>query len=178
MCHSWKRNLSNQLLWQTNKKKTQGPERGTNLSKVTQQWEEWGQEPRSSASFSPPLHGFLERVGFSWQLPGTRRQMGKWVGKIHKEGFRTHEWEILDNLSFFSEVMEMVKRGRIKCSISGKCSPDTHKRYHFPWGFVLSNCFYCTGFEPRANQKSPRALRWAEFTPPRAPAMLLPCQGN
>lgn len=72
----------------------------------------------------PPLHCLLKRVGFSWQLPGTGRQMGESVGKIPKEGFRAHEWEIPDNLSFLSEVTE---RGRIKCGISGKYSPDTHQ---------------------------------------------------
>lgn len=34
--------------------------------------------------------------------------------------------------------MEMVKRGRINCSISGKHSPDTHKRYHILGVFILS----------------------------------------
>ena len=125
MCHSQKEPYPTHFF---DEPKNQGPETGSNLSKVTQQREEWGQELRSSASFSPPPNSFLERVGFSWQLPDTRRQMGMWAGKIHKEGFRAHEWEILDNLSFLSEVTEMVKRGRTKGNIFGKHYPDTHKR--------------------------------------------------
>ena len=145
----------NYLTHSFDKQRNQGPGRGSNLSEVTQQWEEWGQELRSSASLAPPSNGFLKRVGFSWHLPGTRRQMGKWVGRMHEERFRAHEWEILDNPSFLSEVIEMVKRGRIKCNIFGKCSPDTHKRYHFLWDFILSNCFSCTGLEPVKTRKAP-----------------------
>lgn len=147
-----KGNLSNPILWQT---KQPRPREGSDLSKVTQQWAEWGQEPLCPASFPPPLSGFLERVGFSWQLPGTGRQMGKWEGKIHKEGFRAHEWEILDNVSFLSEVLEMVKRNRIQCNISGKCFSDTHGRHCFLCIFILSNCFCCIGLEPVKPRKAP-----------------------
>lgn len=50
--------------------------------------------------------------------------------------------------------MEIVKRGRSKCSISGKRSPDTHKRYHFLWVFISSNHFYCIGLEPVKTRKA------------------------
>ena len=149
--------------------KNQGPETGNNLSKVTQQLEEWGQELRSSASFSPPPDSFLERVAFSWQLPDTRRQMGMWAGKNHKEGFRAHEWEILDKLSFLSEVMEMVKRGRTKGSIFGKRYPDTHKREPLSLSLHFEQLFSLHWIWTSANHKSPSALPGAEFSPLRTP---------
>lgn len=64
-----------------------------------------------------------EESGVQLAVAGTGRQMGESVGKIPKEGFRAHEWEMPDNLSFLSEVTE---RGRIKCGVCGKRSPDTH----------------------------------------------------
>lgn len=38
------------------------------------------------------------------------------MGKIHKEGFRAREWEILDNLSFLSEVTEMGKEAELNAT--------------------------------------------------------------
>jgi len=151
MCHSQKEPCPSHFF---DEPKNQGPETGSNLSKVTQQQEEWGQELRSSASFSPPPNSFLERVGFSWQLPDTRRQMGMWAGKIHKEGFRAHEWEVLDNLSFLSEVTEMVKR-ELKAAFLENAILTSTKDNHFLWVFILSNCFRCTGFEPVQTIKAP-----------------------
>ena len=151
MCHSQKEPYPTHFF---DELKNQGPETGSNLSKVTQQREEWGQELRSSASFSPPPNSFLERVGFSWQLPDTRRQMGMWAGKIHKEGFGAHKWEILDNLSFLSEVTEMVKR-ELKAAFLENAILTSTKDNHFLWVFILSNCFHCTGFEPVQTIKAP-----------------------
>lgn len=98
------------------------------MSKVTQQWAAWEQEPRFLPASPPPPNSFLRRVGFSWHLPGTRRQMGNGVAKMPEEGFRAQEWEILDNLSCLGEVMDMVKRGRTSGSTSGRCSltPTEH----------------------------------------------------
>lgn len=67
---------------------------------------------------------------------------------MYEEGFRAHEWEILDNPSCLGEVMEMVKGGRMKSNTSGRCSPDSHRRHHFLGAFILSKAFDCTRLDP------------------------------
>jgi hypothetical protein len=76
------------------------------------------------------------------------------VGKINKEGFRAHEWELLDNVSFFSEIVKMVRRDRIKYNISGIYPPDIHRRHHLLQDFILSMYFHCTGLEPMKTRKA------------------------
>lgn len=104
---------------------------------------------------------------------------GRWAdewGRFIKKDSGHIEWEILDNLSFLSEVMEMVKRGRINYNISGKHSPDTHKRYHFLWVFILSKCFYCTGLEWVQTRKAPLLFIEQNSVPPGAPPSWLTSQ--
>lgn len=84
---------------------------------------------------------------------------------MHEEGFRAHEWEIVDNLSCLGEVMEMVKRGRMKGSTSGRCSPDSHGRYHFLGAFILSKGFDCIHLDPESSSAAP----WEASHPPEAP---------
>lgn len=47
--------------------------------------------------------------------------------RSQRERVRAHEWDLLDNVSFLREIVEMVTRDRCKCDIFEVHPPDTHR---------------------------------------------------